>query len=211
MMPKIEPFEKYTERYEEWFERNKFAYLSELNALKSLLPTRECVEVGIGSGRFAAPLGIKMGVEPSKKMAEIARKRGIRVIEGVAENLPFEDNSLDCILMVTTICFVDDPEKAIKEAYRVLKPGGYIVIGFVDKESLIGREYEKRKDKSVFYRDARFFSAREIMELLERNGFKIDGVVQTLFKKLDEIRDVEPVEEGYGRGSFVVIRAKKVV
>ncbi|AAL81299.1 class I SAM-dependent methyltransferase [Pyrococcus furiosus DSM 3638] len=210
-MPKIEPFEKYTERYEEWFERNKFAYLSELNALKSLLPTRECVEVGIGSGRFAAPLGIKMGVEPSKKMAEIARKRGIRVIEGVAENLPFEDNSLDCILMVTTICFVDDPEKAIKEAYRVLKPGGYIVIGFVDKESLIGREYEKRKDKSVFYRDARFFSAREIMELLERNGFKIDGVVQTLFKKLDEIRDVEPVEEGYGRGSFVVIRAKKVV
>lgn len=81
----------------------------------------------------------------------------------------------------------------------------------MDKESLIGREYEKRKDKSVFYRDARFFSAREIMELLERNGFKIDGVVQTLFKKLDEIRDVEPVEEGYGRGSFVVIRAKKVV
>ncbi|MDK2869305.1 MAG: hypothetical protein PWP39_540 [Pyrococcus sp.] len=43
-------------------------------------------------------------------------------------------------------------------------------------------------------------------EWLERNKR-----IQTLFKKLDEIHDIEPVEGGYGRGDFVVIRAKKVV
>ncbi|AMM54061.1 class I SAM-dependent methyltransferase [Pyrococcus kukulkanii] len=209
-MPKIKPFEEHRDRYESWFERNKLAYLSELNAVKEVLPEGECVEVGVGTGRFAAPLGIKVGVEPSKKMAEVAEKRGIKVIPGVAEDLPFEDSSLDCILMVTTICFVDDPEKTIREAYRVLKPGGYLIIGFVDRESPIGREYEEKKDKSLFYREARFFSTKELIELLKKQGFIVDRIVQTLFHRLDEIREIEPVKEGYGEGSFVVIRARKV-
>ncbi|ASJ16744.1 methyltransferase type 11 [Thermococcus chitonophagus] len=209
-MAKIKPFEEHRDRYESWFERNKLAYLSELNAVKEVLPEGECVEVGVGTGRFAAPLGIKVGVEPSKKMAEVAEKRGIKVIPGVAEDLPFEDSSLDCILMVTTICFVDDPEKTIREAYRVLKPGGYLIIGFVDKESPIGREYEEKKDKSLFYREARFFSTQELIRLLKKQRFVIDRIVQTLFHRLNEIKEVESVKDGYGEGSFVVIRARKV-
>jgi len=102
-MAKVEPFERFTQRYEEWFEKHRLAYLSELRAVDMLLPeNRErCVEIGVGTGRFAVPLGIKYGVEPSKKMAEIARKRGITVYEGVAENLPFEDESFDCVLLST--------------------------------------------------------------------------------------------------------------
>ena len=37
-MPKIEPFEKHTQQYEDWFENNKYAYQSEINAIKSLMP-----------------------------------------------------------------------------------------------------------------------------------------------------------------------------
>ena len=67
-MEKVEPFERYTEEYEDWLERNKFAYLSELEAIKSQLPkTGYGLEIGVGSGRFAAPLGIKLGIEPSKE------------------------------------------------------------------------------------------------------------------------------------------------
>ena len=209
-MPKVEPFEKHRSRYENWFERHRYAYLSELEAVRRLLPKEgKGAEIGVGTGRFAEPLGIKLGVEPSKAMAEIARGRGIEVIEGVAESLPFPDESLDYLLMVTTICFVDDPEKALREAYRVLKPGGVLIIGFVDRNSPIGRYYEMHKEESVFYRDARFFSTEELLEILKEVGFRKFEIVQTLFHRLDEIKEIEPVKPGYGQGSFVVIKAVK--
>jgi len=57
MMAKIEPFEKHTSEYEAWFENNRIIYESEARAVKEQLPKKgEGVEVGIGSGRFAAPL-----------------------------------------------------------------------------------------------------------------------------------------------------------
>jgi diaminopimelate epimerase len=68
-MAKVEPFEKYTSQYEDWFERNKFLYESELAAIREQLPERgKGIEIGVGSGRFAAPLGIKLGIEPSHKI-----------------------------------------------------------------------------------------------------------------------------------------------
>jgi len=68
-MPKIEPFEMYADKYEEWFERNKIVYESELRAIRKLLPENGAgFEIGAGSARFAVPLGIKAGIEPSSKM-----------------------------------------------------------------------------------------------------------------------------------------------
>ena len=209
-MPKIEAFEKHRDRYESWFERHGYAYLSELEAVKRLLPKEgRGAEIGVGTGRFAAPLGIKLGVEPSKIMAEIARGRGIEVIEGTAEDLPFPDESMDYLLMVTTICFVDDPERALREAHRVLEHGGALIIGFVDRNSSIGKYYEEHREESLFYRDARFFSTEELLGLLKRVGFREFKMVQTLFHRLDEVKEVEPVKPGYGEGSFVVIKAVK--
>jgi SAM-dependent methyltransferase len=209
-MPKTEPFEKYTDRYENWFERNKYVYQSEINAIRQILPDfKKGVEIGVGSGRFAEPLGIKFGIEPSSKMRKIARNRGIKVVEGTAENLAFKDCSFDLALMVTTLCFLDDERKVFMEIYRILKYGGYFINGFVDKNSRVGRIYQKNKQKSVFYRTAGFFSTEEVVKLLKKAGFRKFKFRQTVFNEIDKIKQTENVKEGYGDGSFVVIRAQK--
>ncbi len=209
-MPRIEPFEKYSERYEDWFYNNKYAYQSEINSIKEILPDfKKGVEIGVGSGRFAEPLDIKYGIEPSDKMRRIATNRGIEAVDGVAEELPYESCSFDLVLMVTTLCFLDDVKKAFSEVYRILEPGGFFVNGFVDKNSEIGKIYQKHKKESVFYGRADFFSVEEVIRILKETGFKDPESRQTIFTTLDKINGVEEVRDGYGKGSFVVIKARK--
>ncbi len=207
---KTKAFEKNTERYEQWFVKHKAAYLSEIDAVRALMPTvGETLEIGVGTGRFAIPLEIKNGVEPCAKMASLAKKAGIKVIEGVAENLPFKEKSFDAALMVTTICFVDNPKQSVKEAWRVLKKNASMIMAFVDVESPLGQTYLAHQQESVFYQDAVFFSANEIISLMKEAGFRDLSFKQTLFHPLDEVTNKEPVKDGYGEGSFVVIRGIK--
>jgi SAM-dependent methyltransferase len=149
------------------------------------------------------------GIEPSRSMADLARKKGIEVVPGVAEHLPFRDGEFAFCLMVTTVCFLDDRDMAFREVHRVLKPGGSFVVGFVDRDSPLGREYQERKDDSAFYKHATFTTTKDITTALDQAGFVSFAFRQTLFKPLDEMTEVEPVKEGYGQGSFVVVRAEK--
>ena len=142
-------------------------------------------------------------------MREKAKKRGIRGMDAFAENLPYADKSKDAVLMVTTICFVDDIYKSFREVHRVLKDDGHFIIGFVDKTSPLGKFYLKHKDENVFYRDAIFFGTEELYGLLEDTGFKISNTFQTVFGKIEEINEVQNVLVGYSRGGFIVIKAKK--
>ena len=210
-MAKIEPFEKHTEQYENWFVKNRYAYQSEVRAIKEILPDfKDGIEIGIGSGKFAQPLGIRFGVEPSYEMRKIAEIKGIKVVDSVAENLPFKDGSFDLVLMVTTLCFLDDVKKAFSEVYRILKPDGFFINGFVDKNSKIGKIYQKNKQKSVFYRVAIFFTTDKVINLLKEASFKRFEFRQTIFNTLDKINGIEEIRKGYGEGSFVVVRAQKL-
>ena len=135
------------------------------------------------------------------------KKQGIKVYEGVAEQLPFKNKTFDFVLLVTTICFVDDLKKSFKEAYRVLKTDGFILIGFVNKEGELGKLYQLKREKSKFYKDATFYSAEEVIDILRKTNFGDMIIKQTVFTssrgKLDSI------EDGYGKGSFVIIKANK--
>ncbi len=209
-MSKIDPFEIYAEEYEAWFEKHPWAYQSELEAVRSLLPkSGKGLEIGVGSGRFAGPLGIKLGVDPSAQMRALAEQRGIRVLDAKAEKFPFEDAFFDYALMMTTVCFLDDVLAAFREIIRILKPEGVLVIGFVDKDSVLGRQYQDKKDKSKFYRSARFYSLGEVTSMAREAGFKRFSYVQTLFGNIREMDRIDPLKEGVGHGSFVVIKAEK--
>jgi ubiquinone/menaquinone biosynthesis C-methylase UbiE len=196
--------------YDEWFVRNESAYRSELAAVKAFLPPGDRgLEIGVGTGRFAGSLGIEVGVEPAKAMAETARKRGIKVYEAYAENLPFEDESFDFILMVTVLCFLADPFRVLREATRVLKPRGRLIIGMIDPESPLGRSYETNKEKSKFYRQAKFHPVGQVLKWLEDLGYQDLQTCQTIFQDLSAITAPQPVNEGHGEGVFVVIAGEK--
>ena len=137
---KIEPYEQHAGEYDDWFSKNRFAYESELEAVRMLLPGEgKGVEIGVGTGRFAGELGITLGLEPSPSMGKIAGKRGIVVIGGIAEAPPFRDGRFDFALMVTVLCFFDDAEGSRREARRVLAPSGSLVLAAIDRESPVGR------------------------------------------------------------------------
>lgn len=206
-MPRVAPFEAHTDRYEAWFETHEETYRAELAALDRLLsaPGRG-LEIGVGSGRFATPLGIDVGLDPAPSMLHRARDRGVEVVRGVAEALPYPDATFDTVLLVTTVCFVEDLQTALAEAERVLTADGTLLVGFVDRESPLGRQYRDRNADNPFYRDATFVGTDELVAALETAGFSEFSFAQTLFEDDD---GPGPVEEGHGEGSFVAIEARR--
>ena len=201
-------FDEHYQEYDAWYDRNKFAYLSELEAVKKALPEKGYgLEIGVGSGRFAAPLGITVGIDPSKKMVELARGRGVDARLGAGEEISFKDSTFDYVAIIVTLCFVQDPEKVIAESERALKPGGKIIIGIIDKESFLGAFYQKKG--SIFYGHARFFDIKEVMQMLEVEGFSKFSYYQTVFDYPDKLSAIEKPREGFGEGGFIVISAVK--
>ena len=204
-MAKTKAFEHYSNEYDEWFEKNSNLYDAELNVIKSMLkPFKFALEVGVGTGKFAKPFNISIGVEPCPQMADKAQKLGINVFSSVAEKLPFKDKSFDFVLMVTTVCFVDDVLQSFKEVHRVLKNKGCFIVAYVDKDSELGKQYELKRDKSKFYSEATFYGSNEILNYLKQAGFNFFDIRQTIFKD-----DVNLIKEGFGEGSFVAISARK--
>ena len=206
----IQIFEESAQEYDAWFDKNRLVYESEVLALKRFLAFGGMgLEIGVGTGRFAVPLGIEVGVEPAKAMAGMARKKGIKVFRATAAALPFRPASFHLVAIITTLCFLRDPYRALAEATRVLKPAGLILIGMIDKDSPLGRFYEAHKKESKFYRQAHFYATPQVLGWLERLAYKKVQTCQTIFKPLREIVSLEPVKDGHGEGGFVVISGRK--
>jgi len=100
------------------------------------------VDLGAGKGQVAIPLIAASGnpvvmLDPKKEALaeglEIARKTGLAdrlfAVVGVAEQMPFPDNSVDLVVSRGSIFFWEDPVKGLQEVYRVLRPGGNAYIG----------------------------------------------------------------------------------
>jgi len=201
-------FDKYYKKYDAWYEKNKFAYLSEIRALRKVVPKKgEGLEIGVGTGRFASRLGIKYGVDPSENMLKISKKRGIDVHHAQGERLPFDSLVFDYVAIIITLCFVKDPIKVLIEAKRVLKNRGKVIVGIIDKDSFLGRFYQRKK--SLFYKQAHFFGVKEVTDLLKMSGFARISYYQTIYKFPDEMTSVEKPRKGFGRGGFVVISGIK--
>lgn len=211
-MDSIKLFDQHVKEYDAWFDQHPFVFQSEIEAVRDMLPEGDKllgIEVGLGTGRYSQALQIKEGIEPSKNMRALAIKRGIETMDAVAEKLPYSDLKFDFVLMLFCVSYFKRIDSAFSEAFRVLKNDGALIVGFIDKDSLIGRQYEARKPDSDFYKHANFYSVDKIVNELSEAGFRHFTFNQTLFGDLDAIQHFQPAKKGYGEGSFVVIKAHK--
>lgn len=210
-MDGVTAFDKHADKYDRWFDENKQIYQAEVNALQRLIPqTGSGVEVGVGRGRFSIPFGIRIGIEPSRNMAQIAKARNIAVGLAVGERLPFRDGQFDFALLVTVVCFVKDVAQVLHEARRVIKVGGKVIIGFIDKDSALGQLYGSRKDRDKYYKEAHFYSVPEIVALVRRVGLCEIQFSQTIIGLPNNSATAYQVRSGYGEGAFVAVSAIKL-
>ncbi|MFO7846933.1 MAG: class I SAM-dependent methyltransferase [Balneolaceae bacterium] len=204
----MEVFDQNSQEYDQWFDDHPVWFQSELNALDKAVPSNgHGLEIGIGTGRFAEKLPINRGIDPSENMARVAKQRGIETFLAKAENMPFLSDTFDFAVMITTVCFLDDIQKAFRETVRVLKPNGKFIIGMIDKDSPLGQKYQKNKEDNPFYRNAHFHSVSDITESLENTSFGDFEFWQTLITASEEEPEEPQPGYGEGEGGFVVIRA----
>ena len=175
-LPQTQPFDQLAARYDAWFDSpdGRPIFELEVSCLRDVMTPSggRWLEVGVGTGRFAQALGVEEGIDPSVPMLEFAAKRGIRTRRGHGEDLPYADGSFDGVLMVVTICFLSDPESAIRECARVLKKGGHLVVGLVPSDSAWGGLYSRRgRGGHPFYSVATFYRSEEVIGMAGSAGF----------------------------------------
>ena len=209
------PFDDLALEYDAWFDREgSLIFFIEVQAFKSLLPTlpKPWLEIGVGSGRFAQALGIETGVDPSSKLLHMARRRGINAFLGRGEQELFGEESFGTVFLIVTLCFLDSPLEVLKEANRILVPGGKIVLGLVLKESPWGQFYQAKKAQGHrFYRYATFYSCDEVVRLMVQAGFATEKIASTLFQRPGEVQHVEEPQEGYfpDAGFTIMVAGKR--
>ena len=183
--PAPNPFDSDAEAYDAWYDtptgRSILAY--EVAALRPLIESFPSprIEVGVGTGRFADALGVRVGLDPSLSSLTLARQRGILVAAGVGEAAPFASGRFGSVLIAFTLCFLADPAAAFTEARRLLAADGGIVVGFLPRGTPWAELYSRRaRQGHPLYRHARFYTVTEVEQLLAAAGFRLVAQSSTL-------------------------------
>ncbi|MGB9831134.1 MAG: class I SAM-dependent methyltransferase [Fervidicoccus fontis] len=203
-------FDERTKEYDSWFDKQQKIYKSEVDLAKRFPCISPCLEIGVGTGRFAKPLNVEFGIDPSVSSLKISAEKGIEVIRATAEYLPLRDESFNTAYLIVTLCFVEDPNRTLLEAFRILKPEGKLVTCVVPLDSQWGSFYEEKKKKgeTFFYKEAVFFTKKEIKEMISNAGFILEKFGSVLHYPPNS--SPVPEEPSFNEnGSFVCYEAKK--
>lgn len=198
----LQPFDSLARPYDSWYDtsKGKQIFEAELECLHKVCPICQgrWLEVGVGTGRFANRMDIKEGIDPSPAMLELAASRGVTTYQGYAEELAFDADSFDGILMAFTLCFINFPEKALNQCHRILKANGELLIGLIPADSAWGKAYqEKKKQGHPIYSHAHFLTIERTIKIAEKSGLEFKESACTLLCMPDELQKASPdIESG---------------
>jgi len=210
-------FDVFAERYDAWYDKpfGKSAFNLEKACIVSLCKNlrQPFLEIGVGTGRFAEALKIKYGIDSSVGVLRFAKKRGVNVIRGKGEKLPFPNKSFGAVFIIVTLCFVDGPIKVLEEASRVLRDDGCIIVGLILRESPWARFYmSKGSAGNIFYKVARFYLLNELKAMLRKVSLKIIETNSTIFQAPTEspLPFENPRKGCYKDAGFVTVKVGKL-
>jgi len=158
------------------------------------------LDVGCSSGALllvAGNLGLHArGVEPAGKAAETARAFGFEVYNGMLHEAAYDDASFDIVTLFEVIEHLTEPIPLVQEIYRILKPGGVLLIGTANADAwtvkFLGSKWEYF-DIDSHGGHVSFFSPQSILKLAQKCSFSV-AKIQTRRVNLSERKDVSPLQ-----------------
>jgi len=230
-------FDQYSDQYDAWFQRNETVLESELRLVAHVLGNNpgRTLSVGCGTGLFEQLLkkrygiSITEGVEPSGPMGEIARKRGMTIIQAGAERMPIEEKLYDTVMFNGSPGYIGNLDAAVAEAYRLLKPGGRVLLIDIPAESSYGLLYRlggaygswtdprlrgtlpKEPYPIELAGGANWRPTQDKIDAARKAGFTNFTFAQTLTRH-PHFSDTTPEDpiDGYQSGDYVAVCAVKV-
>lgn len=192
-------FDKETTRVLDNAYRGREITARRLANLDALAPTPgdEVLDLGCGNGlmtselsRAVGPKGHVTGLDPSADMRASAARHcagqtNITFAEGMADDMPFNDQSFDGAISVQVFEYISDIPAALAEVHRVLKPGGRLVIGDMHWDTLAWYSRDRERMQRVLGIWDGHLAHREIPaqlpQMMRDVGFAFDGVQQVPF------------------------------
>jgi ubiquinone/menaquinone biosynthesis C-methylase UbiE len=214
-------FDSIADEYDKWYKSKMGRFVDEVETrlvFDMFLPRQynSVLDVGCGTGNFSIKLAMHnckvTGIDLSREMLAAARRKAgyekpdILFKQMDVYNLEFPDRHFDDVFSVAAFEFITEPQRAYREMYRVLKPGGRLLIGTINPESKWGQMYKSEEfRRNSIFKYARFMTMDELKGL-DRDNLKRTGECLFIPPDADEESiswDEENRLSGENEGGFI--------
>jgi ubiquinone/menaquinone biosynthesis C-methylase UbiE len=223
----VATFDKEADVYDQWYQTQMGAFVDRVETSLALemirvQPGMHVLDAGCGTGNFSIKLkelGARVtGVDISREMLRIATEKStqkqmsIDFFEMDLGSLDFRDETFDAVISMAALEFIEEHETVMEEMYRVLKPGGQLLIGTINRDSAWGELY-----MSDAYQKNTIFRHATLKSLADLTAWRPGNLVNTgscLYippdaAESDFTDEKEAAAKGEVNGGFICAKWKK--